>query len=110
MAVRCPAIKWPDVLEECGPEQDPEIVLKGTAHIGATQLEVVAIRIDPRFRRTPDYKPEVPEAAYDIEALEAALDELEYVIEALGAVTGVAEQSIVNLPGGPYVIWMLPAR
>lgn len=62
MAVQHPAIEWPNFLEGCWPEQDPDIVLKGTAHISATLLEVVAIRIDPQLRCTPDYKPDVPEA------------------------------------------------
>lgn len=110
MAVRCPTVEWPNFLEECGPEEDPEIVLKGTAHIGTTPLEVIAIRIDPQLRRTPDYKPDVPEAAYNTAALEATLEELEYVTAELAAVTGAAERSIVHLPAGPYVVWMLPAK
>jgi hypothetical protein len=110
MAVQCPAIEWPNLLDVCGPEQDPDILLKGTAQIGATPLQVIAIRIDPRRRRTPDYKPDVPEAAYHTAALETTLDELEYVTEELAEVTGAAERSVVYLPTGSYVIWVLPAR
>lgn len=110
MAVQSPSIKWPNVLEGCGPEQDPDILLKGTVEIGATPLQIVAIRIDPQRRRTPDYKPDVPEAAYHTAALETTLDELEYVTEELAEVTGAAERSIVYLPTGPYVICVLPAQ
>lgn len=110
MAVQCPAIEWPNFLDACGPQQDPDIVLKGTVYIGATPLQIVAIRIDPQRRRTPDYKPDVPEAAYCTAALETTLDEFEYVTEQLAEMTGAAERSIVYLPTGPYVICIVPAR
>jgi hypothetical protein len=110
MAIQCPPIEWPSLLDACGPDQDPEIVLKGTARIGATPLQVVAIRVDPQLRRTPDYKVGVPEAAYRTSALEAMLEELEYVIQELDEVTSAAERSIVYLPAGAYVIWVMPAR
>jgi hypothetical protein len=110
MAVKCPTIEWPNSLDVCGPEQDPEIVLKGIAHIGPTPLQVIAIRIDPQLRRTPDYKPDVPEAAYHTAALETMLEEFEYLTEELAEVTGAAERSFVHLPAGAYVIWVLPAR
>jgi hypothetical protein len=110
MTVACPSIEWPRFLEECGPAEDADIVLKGTAHIGATPLEVIAIRIDPRLRRAPDYRPDVPEAAYQTAALETTLEELEYLTEELAAVTGAAERSLVRLPAGDYVMWVLPAR
>jgi hypothetical protein len=110
MVVACPSIEWPGALEECGPAEDPDIVLKGTARIGETPLQVVAIRVDPELRRAPDYKGDVPERAYRTAALETTLDELEYVTEELGGLTGAAERSLVRLPAGAYVLWVLPAR
>ena len=73
------------------------------------QIELRDDFIEPRLRRTPDYKPNVPEEAYHTAILEATLDEFEYVCEALAEVTGAAERSVVQLPAGPYVIWVLPA-
>jgi hypothetical protein len=35
---------------------------------------------------------------------------LEYLTEELAAVTGAAERSLVRLPAGDYVMWVLPAR
>lgn len=110
MAVACPPIEWPGFLEEKGPAEDPEIVLKGTVRIGGAPLEVVAIRVDLDRRRVPDYKRGVPMAAYEAAALETTLEELEYVTEALGALTGAAARSVVRLATGSYVFCVLPAR
>lgn len=110
MMVACPSIEWPRFLEECGPAEDPGIVLKGRAHIGDTPLQVVAIRIAPELRRAPDYKRGVPQGAYRTAALETTLEELEYVTEELRSLTGAAERSLVLLPTGAYVLWLLPAR
>ena len=109
MTVECPALEWPRVLEECGPAEDPTILLMGTARIGGTPVAVVAIRVKPELRRAPDYRQGVPSAAYETGALETILDELEYLTDEVGVVTGSAERSIVRLPTGPYVIGMVPA-
>ncbi len=110
MVIACPRIEWPDALEERGPADDPSIVLRGTARLGEAPLEIVAIRVDPELRRAPDYRSGVPEAAYRRAALEAALEELEYLAEELGGLIDKEERSIVRLAGAPYVVWMLPVR
>jgi hypothetical protein len=110
MAVACPPVEWPGLLEEQGPAEDPEIVLRGTVRIGGVPLEVVAIRVDLELRRVPDYKRGVPLAAYESAALETALEELECVTEQLSTHTAVVERSIVRFATGPYVVCVLPAR
>ena len=52
----------------------------------------------------------MPEAAYDTAALETTLDELKYITAELADLTGAAERSLVYLPAGPYIVWVLPAR
>jgi hypothetical protein len=110
MAVACPPVEWPKFLEEQGPAEDPEIVLKGTARVGGAPVEIVAIRVDLERRRMPDYKSGVPRAAYDTGALETTLDELECIAQELSTLTGVAERSIVRFATGSYVLCVLPAR
>jgi hypothetical protein len=110
MAIPCPPLEWPSFLQECGPANDPQIVLRGDARIGDTPLQVVAIRVDPELRYAPDYRRGVPAEAYETAALETTLDELEYLTEELSGLTGRAQRSIVRLAGGAYVLWVLPAR
>jgi hypothetical protein len=110
MAVSCPALEWPNYLDECGPAEDPTILLSGTARIGGTPVAVVAIRINPGLRRCPDYRKDLPAAVYETGALEAILEELEYMTEELSVVTGSGERSIVDLAEGRYAMWVLPAR
>jgi hypothetical protein len=110
MAVACPPVEWPKLLEEQGPAEDPGIVLKGTARIGGAPVEIVAIRVDLERRRMPDYRSDVPRAAYETAALETTLEELECVTQELSALTGVAERSIVRFATGSYVLFVLPAR
>ncbi len=109
MAVQCPALEWPSFLEECGPAEDPSIVLKGTARIGGTPSAVVAIRIKPDLRRAPDYKSGVPADVYQVDALETILDELDYLVNEIGAITGSMERRVVRLSTGVYVLWLLPS-
>jgi len=109
MAVSCPAVAWPRSLAERGPVEDPTILLVGEARIGDATVSVVAIRIRPELRRTPDYRADVPRDAYAGGALETVLDELEGLTEEIGILTGAADRSIVRLPTGAYLVWILPA-
>ena len=109
MAVPCPRLEWPPFLEEGGPPEDPSILLTGTARIGGTAVAVVAIRISPGRTRMPDYRQDVPAAAYEAAALETILDELEYLAQEIGAVMAGGEPGLVQLATGPYVMGVLPA-
>lgn len=109
MTVPCPTLEWPPFLEECGPAEDPSILLTGTARIGGTSVAVVAIRITPGRTRVPDYRRGVPTAAYETGALETILEELDYLAQEVGAVTASAEPGIVRLATGTYVMGVLPA-
>ncbi len=108
MAVPCPQLEWPHFLEECGPAEDPSILLTGTARLGGTSVAVVAIRIALGRTRVPDYRPDVPEAAYETSALETILEELDYLAQEIGTVTARTETGIVRLATGTYVMGMLP--
>jgi hypothetical protein len=109
MAIACPALEWPSSLEERGPVEDPSIVLKGTARIGGAPAAVVAIRIKPDLRRAPDYKKGVAANVYQADALETILDELDYLVDEIGVITGGMERRVVRLSTGVYVLWLLPS-
>ncbi len=113
MPIPSPNCRWPLELDERGPAEDPEILLTGTAYLGAVPVQVVAIRIDPNSGRLPDYKPGVPRGAYtdsrvDI-ALEVLLDGLDYISSELDDVLGEDQPSTVQLTGGVYRLCTLPA-
>jgi hypothetical protein len=107
MAVQCPALEWPSFLEERGPVEDPSIVLRGTARIDGTPAAVVAIRIKPDLKRAPDYKNGVPADVYQVDALETIVDELDYLVDEIGVVTGSMERRVVHLSTGVYLLWLL---
>jgi hypothetical protein len=109
MAVPCPTLEWPHFLEECGPVEDPSILLTGTARIGGISVAVVAIRISHGRTRIPDYRDGVPAGAYETAALETILEELDYLAQEVGAMTASSESGIVRLATGTYVMGVLPA-
>lgn len=113
MPVECPPCQWPTALEERGPAEDPALLLTGTARIGDAEVQIVAIRVDPTLRWTPDYKREVAEDSYRANGLDAVLEttleEFETVATALGDLLGESRSSIVDLATGPYRIWLMPA-
>ena len=112
MPVPCPNCRWPAELDERGPAEDPAILLSGTAYLGATPVQIVAIRIDPAGGRVPDYKPGHPGAhadnAFD-ETLGVLLDELEYVAGELDELLGPCELGTVELASGVYRLCAIPA-
>lgn len=112
MAISCLPCEWPAVLEERGPEEDPSILLTGKAHIGETPVQIVAIRVNPSLRWAPDYK-ETAEGSYDANglgtALETILEEFEFVASECAELLGERHPSIVELPSGPYKVWVMPA-
>ncbi len=65
MSTPCLPIHWPTMFEETGPAEDPTMTLSATAHIGATPFRAVAIRVEPRLRFMPDYRPDLADMAYD---------------------------------------------
>ena len=109
MAVQCPPIEWPTSLEECGPIEDPSILLIAGARIGDTPVTVAAIRIDRELRRAPDFKPDIAPSAYKTAAFETILEELECLTEELNSAKSGAQRSIIELKTGSYVMWVLSA-
>ena len=47
MGIRPPELRWPSELAEEGPPEDPTILLRGAAEIGAAPHRVVAVRLNP---------------------------------------------------------------
>ena len=113
MQVASPSCQWPAVLEERGPPEDPSILLTGEARIGDSALQVVAIRIRPELRRTPDYRANLPNDCYRVKsldiALEAMLEETEYIVSDFEEPLGESQLSIVDLASGRYMVWVVPA-
>jgi|HubBroStandDraft_1064217.scaffolds.fasta_scaffold46929_3 hypothetical protein len=112
MVVESPPCQWPSVLQECGPEQDPSILLVGAARIGETAVQVVAIRINATLRWSPDYRPGVAEDTYRSngldEALEAALEGFQSGAAELEEFLGNSGSSVVELASGTYRMWVIP--
>ena len=112
MPVQCPPCQWPTALDERGPVEDPSILLTGRARIGDASVQIVAVRIDPALRWTPDYKSDVAEGSYQVDgldvALETILEELESVGSALEDALGASRASLIKLATGMYMIWVMP--
>lgn len=102
MSIPCPSITWPSVLEEIGPAEDPTIALAGMASVGSTPFRITAIRVEPRLKFMPDYRPDLDRAAYGPVNLETLLEEL-------GEVADTDHAATIRLESGPYVFWMTPA-
>ncbi|MDA8107033.1 MAG: hypothetical protein M0015_00185 [Betaproteobacteria bacterium] len=113
MPIRQLEWQWPEALEERGPAQDPSILLTGSARIGQVPVQVVAVRINPELVSTPDYRPDVDKAGYRKGALdtllETILDESESLVAGLAELLGEGRSSIVPLPQGSYLVWVIPS-
>lgn len=112
MAVRCPAWRWPEELEERGPVDDPSILLTGVARIGEVPMRIVAIRIDATLRWSPDYRSNVAKDTYRAseidQMLETTLEDVQSVATDLGDLMGDGRLAVVELPTGPYRVWVMP--
>jgi hypothetical protein len=111
MTIPCPAADWPAALEERGPPDDPALLLTGRVRLGGAELRLVAIRIDPTLRWSPDYRPDLPAAGYAADGLDAALEgvleELGVLAEQLGEILGETADAVVMLTGQRYRIMVL---
>src|SRR5271155_1269661 len=101
MPVECPACKWPVLLEEQGPREDPSILLTGTAKIGNTAIKIIAVRVNLNLEAAPDYRSDVSsgcyrERGYDT-VLDTVLDTFEYAAAELGELLGEEHSTIVEL-------------
>jgi hypothetical protein len=66
--------RWPSVLEERGPPEDPFILLTGAAPIGETEVQIVAIRINATLRWPPDDKRGVAADSYHADGRDEVLE------------------------------------
>lgn len=101
MAVSVPSIDWPSELQELGPEEDPDIVLVGAAHIGRVRFDVVALRMRKGLR-LPDFLADLPEQVYDATICEM-LDEIEYLADSI-------HPARLDMDGAEYLLWMVPCN
>lgn len=113
MTIECPPCQWPTALEERGPAEDPSILLTATALIGEAEVQIIAIRVDPLLRWTPDYRSDVAQTSYQANGLdtvlEATLEAFESVATAFADLLGESRSTIVDLAAGPYRIGVMPA-
>jgi len=74
-------------------------------------LRLVAIRIDPALRWSPDYRQDVPAAGYTADgldaALEAVLEELGVLAEQLGDILGETAEAALMVGGRRYRIMVI---
>lgn len=66
--------RWPSVLAEQGPPEDPFILLSGAAPIGETDVQIVAIRSNATLRWLPDYQRGVAADSYHADGLDDVLE------------------------------------
>jgi hypothetical protein len=113
MQVEFPSCQWPAVLDKRGPLEDPSILFTGAARIGDIALQVIAIRVKPALRWTPDYKASIPEDRYQVSNLDSAmetfLEEFEYIVSDFEELLGEFRPSILDLETGPYMVWVVPS-
>ena len=112
MSIPFPQCVWPVALDECGPKEDPSILLTGTAEIGDAMARIIAIRISQTLRSTPDYQQDVPAGIYrsnNLDAgLETFLENAEDLTAELSDALGEYVPSFVELKPGAYMLWILP--
>ena len=108
MPVQCPSCQWPSSFAECGPAEDPSILLSGTARIAQAGLRIIAIRTSRESGRMPDYRGDVPSECYEVNGLNALLEQVledfEYLATDFGDVLGEAGSERINLPTGSYTV------
>ncbi|MDE2111409.1 MAG: hypothetical protein KGJ79_09725 [Alphaproteobacteria bacterium] len=100
MDIRAPSIQWPTALTGAGPDEDPSIMLTGTAKIAGVDFLVSALRMRDGMR-IPDYREDVPEKIYET-ALDNMLDDVEDLVSSM-------EPELLAINGGRYLLWMVPA-
>lgn len=105
--------QWPEALVECGPVEDPSILLTGRARIGPVPVQIVALRVNPDVVAWPDYRPEIREEGYRAgglaKLLEALADEFDYLVSELEELIGEGRASIVPLRQGSYLVLVVSA-
>jgi hypothetical protein len=112
MPVQCPSCQWPSSFSECGPAEDPSILLSGTARIARGAVQILAIRTSRVSGRIPDYKSDVPRECYQELGivLEEVLEDLEYLASEFGDLLNDSDSEGVELPTGTYRIVALSSR
>jgi len=112
MPVQCPSCQWPSSFVECGPVEDPSILLSGTAHIARSAVQIVAIRTTRDSGRLPDYKNDVPRSCYQANGLagllEQMLEDFEYLATEASEIFGDGASELVELATGTYKVVVLP--
>lgn len=113
MPVQCPSCQWPSSFMECGPAEDPSILLSGTARIAQAAVQIVAIRTSRGSGRVPDYRSDVPRACYQANGLagllEQMLEDFEYLATEVSEIFGDGVSELVELATGTYKVVVLPS-
>jgi hypothetical protein len=72
---------------------------------------MVAVRIDPTLRSTPDFRSDVDQSRYQanglVDVLEATLEEMEFVASEFSELLGESGASIVQLANSSYRLWLI---
>jgi hypothetical protein len=112
MPVQCPSCQWPSSFEECGPPEDPSILLSGTARICSGAVQILAIRTSRESSRIPDYRSDVLRECYRElgTVLEQLLEDLEYLSSEFGDLLNESGSGGIELPTGTYSIVALSSR
>jgi len=101
------------MLDERGPPEDPTILLTGMTSIGGAAVQIVAIRVDPSLRWTPDYRADVDEDFYRADGLadlvEGAIEDLDSVAAEFRDALGDGGSDMVTLAGQSYRVWLVSA-
>jgi hypothetical protein len=101
MSIALSSIRWPAVLNEEGPTQDPTIVLTGSAEIAGVPFTVKALRMRPNLR-TPDYRPDLSETVYEA-SIDGMVDDIEDLV-------GTINLARIIINDNQYLLWVEPVR
>jgi hypothetical protein len=112
MPVQCPSCQWPSSFTECGPVEDPSILLSGTARIAQAAVQIVAIRTSRESGRVPDYRSDVPRECYQglSSVLEQMLEDFEYLASEVGDLLSDSDSEDIELLTGTYRLLALSSR
>jgi hypothetical protein len=87
-------------------------MLTGAAQIGEAEVQIVAIRINPTLRWSPDYRRDVAEVSYQLnglnEILETTLEELQSLASDWQDLLGDGRSGVVEFATGPYRVCVMP--
>ena len=96
MPIACPPCAWPATLDAVGPEEDPSILLMGSAEIGGSSACIIAIRISRMPSRPGEDRQGAPAETRAMTKLDHAINAFLKSADRLAA--GVSDRLGMRMP------------